>query len=216
MGTFKQWALAAGFAVLVSMCVSIGLYAYAFQTGMAGAPDFHKRFDLIPVPATMHVLGGGTVLLLGSFQFIGAIRRRYPTLHRNMGRLYLIGILIGGLGGLVLAPQSSGGLTAHFGFGVLAVAWLFSGAQAFIAIRDGRVAEHRAWMLRNFSMTFGAVTLRLYLGLFSAFDVPFESAYPVVAWLAWVPNLILVEWYLALRRDPRASRAHATTALNAA
>jgi hypothetical protein len=55
-------------------------------------------------------------------------------------------------------------------------------------------------MMRCFAITFAAVTLRLYLGLFAVIAVPFDAAYPVVAWLSWVPNLILVEWYLALKR----------------
>lgn len=51
-------------------------------------------------------------------------------------------------------------------------------------------------MMRNFTMAFGAVTLRIYLGIFSASGVPFQESYPVVAWLSWVPNLLIVEWVL--------------------
>ena len=86
------------------------------------------------------------------------------------------------------------------GFGMLAVVYLFSGAVAFKAIRQGDVATHKEWMMRNFSLAFGAVTLRIYLGFFAVAGVPFHESYPVVAWIAWVPNLILVEWYLALTR----------------
>ena len=49
-------------------------------------------------------------------------------------------------------------------------------------------------MVRNFSLTFAAVTLRVYLGLFFVAGVPFELFYPFVAWLAWVPNLLIAEW----------------------
>jgi hypothetical protein len=48
-------------------------------------------------------------------------------------------------------------------------------------------------------MTFGAVMLRVYLGLFAVAGVDFVDSYPTVAWIAWVPNLILVEWYLAFK-----------------
>mgnify|MGYP001206114726 CR=1 FL=1 len=58
------------------------------------------------------------------------------------------------------------------------------------------IDAHKVWMIRNFSLTFGAVTLRLYMGLFSAFYVDPSEAFQAVAWLAWVPNLIVVEWYL--------------------
>ena len=55
-------------------------------------------------------------------------------------------------------------------------------------------------MMRNYALTFAAVTLRMELGLIGALGYEFEVAYPVVAWLAWVPNLVLVEWWLLARR----------------
>ena len=57
--------------------------------------------------------------------------------------------------------------------------------------------------MRNFAMAFGAVTLRIYLGLFALAGIPFEESYPAVSWLAWVPNLLMVEWYLALKKESR-------------
>ena len=147
----------------------------------------------------MHVIGGGIVLLAGGFQFWQGLRLRLPRVHRWTGRVYLSFVLIGGIGGLILAPNSDGGLVANFGFGTLAVLWLFSGYQAYVSIRRGDIAAHRAWMMRNYAMAFGAVTLRIYLGMFQIWDVPFDEAYPVTAWISWVPNLIMIEWYLALR-----------------
>jgi hypothetical protein len=49
-------------------------------------------------------------------------------------------------------------------------------------------------MVRNFALTFAAVTLRLYLPLGFASGLRFEDFYPAVAWLCWVPNLLFVEW----------------------
>ena len=187
-----------GLVLMTLGSLAIGLYAVGFQLRFSGSPDFHLRFDSMPVASSMHVIGGAVVLLVGAFQFWPPLRRRYPQLHRFLGRLYLSFVLIGGIGGLVLAPFSDGGLVAHWGFGVLAVLWLFSGWQAYAAIRRGDVATHREWMMRNFAMAFGAVMLRIYLGLFAVAGIPFAESYPTVAWLAWVPNLILVEWYLAL------------------
>jgi hypothetical protein len=45
----------------------------------------------------------------------------------------------------------------------LALAWLYTGAKAFSAARQRDFVAHRRWMIRNFSLTFAAVTLRLYL-----------------------------------------------------
>jgi hypothetical protein len=48
-------------------------------------------------------------------------------------------------------------------------------------------------MVRNFALTFAAVTLRLYLPASMAAGIAFELAYPVIAWLCWVPNVVLAE-----------------------
>ncbi|MFT5012978.1 MAG: putative membrane protein [Patiriisocius sp.] len=188
---------------MILLSVAIGLYAIAFQARLVGNPVFHMHFDEMPIFTGMHVIGGAVVLLLGGFQFVESLRRSYPRLHRWMGRSYLSFVLIGGIGGLVMAPFSDGGLVGHFGFGLLAVLFLFSGAQAYIAIRRGDVATHKVWMMRNYAMAFGAVTLRIYLGVFGAVGVPFIESYPVVAWIAWVPNLIFVEWFLLTRAANR-------------
>jgi uncharacterized membrane protein (DUF2068 family) len=103
-----------------------------------------------------------------------------------------VGVLVGGLSGLYLAAGAFGGPAARLGFATLALAWLFTGWKAYSAIRAGDVASHRAWMLRNFALTFAAVTLRIYLPVSMLAGIPFEVAYPAIAWLCWVPNLMAV------------------------
>jgi len=56
-------------------------------------------------------------------------------------------------------------------------------------------------MVRNFALTFAAVTLRLWLPASIASGVPFELAYPAVAWLCWVPNLLAAELLLRQTRS---------------
>jgi uncharacterized membrane protein len=153
-----------------------------------------------------HVGGASVALLAGPFQFLPRLRARRRRVHRIVGRLYLAGIVIGGLSGLALSTIAYGGPVARFGFGTLGVLWLLSGAKAFTEIRAGRVAEHRAWMVRNFALTFAAVTLRLWLPLLTeGFGVDFDVAYPLVAWLCWVPNLAVAEMLVARRRRPLSS-----------
>jgi hypothetical protein len=93
-----------------------------------------------------------------------------------------------------MAQFPFGGLASRVGFTLLALAWLYTGWMAYSAIRRRDIKSHRRWMVRNFSLTFAAVTLRVYLGLALAAGVRFEDFYPVLAWLCWVPNLLLAEW----------------------
>ena len=41
-----------------------------------------------------HVAGGIIALLIGPFQFFPAIRKKYARLHRAIGKVYLISVLI--------------------------------------------------------------------------------------------------------------------------
>ncbi len=146
-----------------------------------------------------HVFASVAALALGPWQFSERIRRAVPQLHRWMGRVYLaVGVGIGGLSGLYMATHAYGGLFAKLGFGSLAVAWMFTGLRAFQCIRRGDVSEHRKWMIRNFSLTLAAVTLRLYLPASMIAGVPFGVSYPIIAWAAWLPNLLVAELALNL------------------
>lgn len=53
-------------------------------------------------------------------------------------------------------------------------------------------------MIRSYALTLAAVTLRLQLPASAMLDIPFETAYPAIAFLCWVPNLILAEIWIAL------------------
>ncbi len=66
-----------------------------------------------------HIAGMVIAALLGPFQFLRSYRDRHPRIHRVTGRTYLLGTLVGGLGGLYLAPISASGVVAHIGFALL-------------------------------------------------------------------------------------------------
>ena len=135
---------------------------------------------------------------------MGGLRKRWPGMHRWLGRLYLgIGVGCGGLAGLFMSTQAYGGLVSHLGFGALALFWLGTGFRALSTIRAGKVAEHRRWMIRNFSLTLAAVTLRIYLPASMLADMEFELAYPAISWLCWVPNLLIAEWLFVRAGKPR-------------
>lgn len=166
--------------------------------------NFSRQFSDHIVMFLAHVLGGTVALFLGPLQFWGKFRNRRLNLHRWLGRVYLIGILVGGIGGMFMAFVSYGGLSTHIGFAMLAGLWLTSGFFAYRTIRRGEVVPHREWMIRNYALTFAAVTLRIWIPTFTALGFSFLETYTTVAWLAWVPNLILAELYLNLRkRQPR-------------
>jgi uncharacterized membrane protein len=151
-------------------------------------------FDAQRAAVYTHVFAAMFALALGPFQFSQRLRARHLTLHRWMGRLYLgVGVLAGGIAGLYMAFHAFGGAVARAGFACLALAWLYTGARAYLAIRSRDVAAHRRWMVRNFALAFAAVTLRIWVPASFATGLEFAAAYAVIAWLCWVPNLVVAE-----------------------
>jgi hypothetical protein len=66
---------------------------------------------------------------------------------------------------------------------------------AYACVRSANFGLHREWMIRSYALCLAAVTLRLYLPLAALGGIPFEEAYPAIAWLCWVPNLVAAEWF---------------------
>jgi hypothetical protein len=55
-------------------------------------------------------------------------------------------------------------------------------------------------MTRSFALIFAAVTHRIELPLsIIAYDGAFAPAYAIIAWLSWVPNALLAEWWVRRR-----------------
>jgi uncharacterized membrane protein len=150
-----------------------------------------------------HIVGAMLATILGPFQFLPSIRKgNFLKVHRWLGRIYLMGVLIGGLGGLYMAFLAYGGLPAKLGFATLAILWLFSAFMAYRHIRNKEIQQHKEWMIRNYALTFAAVTLRLWQGVFQATGLEFLTGYIIVAWLSWIPNLLMAEWMVRRRIRP--------------
>ncbi len=151
-----------------------------------------------------HIVGGGVALLIGWLQFNGNLRRKRPSIHRLVGKIYVFSVLVpGGLGGLYVGFFANEGIVSQVGFVGLALAWLFSTYKALSAIRQRQIEQHKRWMIRSYALTFAAVTLRIWLPLLTfGVGVSFAIAYPIIAWVCWVPNLLLAEFLISKKIVP--------------
>lgn len=140
-----------------------------------------------------HVLFGPIALLTGAFQFAPKFRAKNLSLHRFLGKIYVLACILGGIAGFYIAFFSYS-LIATLGFISLALFWLYTTTQAYLTIRKKEVIQHRIWMHRSFALTLSAVTLRVYLGIMAGFtDWSIETIFSILGWICWVPNLIVVE-----------------------
>lgn len=197
-----------GYAAMAFLCVGVSLYAaLAYALLPLGAylhPEMRANFLAHPWGIYIHVFAAMAALIVGPLQFSSRLRAGRPKLHRMLGRFYLgVGVGVGGASGLYMAQLAFGGVATRLAFTLLAIAWLYTGWRAYAAIRVRDVPTHREWMVRNFALTLAAVTLRIELPLLVISGLAFETAYVVVAWLCWAPNLVAAELWLARARRER-------------
>ncbi len=196
-GNFAVWFL------IMLLSVGVGGYAlYHAATGFEHLPLTNPMFD--PWGLRVHVAASGVAMLLGAFQFFRPLRRKAPALHRWMGRIYILACIVGGLAGGAIALSSTAGPIAGWGFFLLAVLWVPFTMMAWVSAMRRDFDAHERWMIRSFALTFAAVTLRIYLPVASVMSHGFPlEAYRIIAWAAWVPNLIVAELFIATLRKPR-------------
>ena len=150
-----------------------------------------------------HVLVAGAILTIGFFQLNTRFSLKKKSVHRFFGRCYAYGILFfAAPGGLVMSFFIHRGPWVLSSFILQSALWFLFTLLAVIHARKGNIEEHRKWMWRSYALTFAAVTLRLYVFMFtSSFDMSAPEAYGIIAWMSWVGNLVGVwAWGLGVRR----------------
>lgn len=175
------------------------------------APNYAGRSTPIQIAFYVHIVLGGTALLLSPIQLSTRLRARARGLHRMTGRITLSAIIVAGTAGAVLSPVNKAGPVGVAGFGLLALLWVSFAVAAWRAARRRDVRAHRRWAVRAFALTYAAVTLRLWLAVLIAAQaglagtddgVAFDRAYYAVPFLCWVPNLLVAQWLLSRRPAP--------------
>jgi uncharacterized membrane protein len=211
-----EWA----FVLLTALAIvaySAVPYFTASLADLAGqdvglAPTYAAAHPFVQGALYVHIVGGAVALTTGPLQFWRGLRTRAPRVHRWIGRVYLVAVAVGAVGGLIIAPSSPAGYVGLFGFGALAALWLVTGWRAYRAIRRRDVPSHQAWMIRNYALTYAGVMLRIWLPLLLMaplvfgqpweFDSAFANAYAAVPFLCWLPNLAFAEWLIRRRGLP--------------
>jgi len=170
----------------------------------AFSPYFHDKYVSHLWLVRGHGVAASLTLLLGPWLLSGWVRRCWPNLHRSLGKLYFAALIPAVAAGLVLSLMAFGGLWPRTALSLLSLGWGWTAWQAWSAVRRGRILDHQAWMLRHYALTLAAVSLRIQSALYCGLGADFPSIYGTLAWLSWVPNLLLAEVLIRRRRRSQA------------
>jgi uncharacterized membrane protein len=198
------WLLPAGlitFGLIPILANALRRVALAAGAGAAGTSSGDGGGMSLPV--ILHVVGATVFVVLGALQFSAGFRRRRPTWHRIAGRIAILAAVLAAGSGFWLAFATLSDYSPLlFLFRLLAAAGLaLCVILGFRAIRQRRLAQHRAWMIRAFAIGLGAATQVFTLGFGEGIFGRSELSVALLNGAGWAINLIVAE--RVIRRTPR-------------
>ena len=191
--------------VFVVLAVAVGLYPLTYffvdrKFGLLASKSDELLADTFwNIGFYGHILLGGLALFIGWAQFSKKLRKVNLKMHRNVGKVYIISVLISGICGIYIAFNATGGIIASLGFISLGVIWLFTTFRAYNAVRNKDLTLHKGFMIYSYAACFAAVTLRIWLPILNIVFDDFVVAYRIVAWLCWIPNMVFAYFWIRKR-----------------
>jgi predicted membrane protein DUF2306 len=184
------------------VAMSVGLFQFVGSLRRA-YPGVHRGMGYLYLGAVF--LAGCTGLLLSSDTPVFAADGLNELSTIDLSKMGLSPSFLGYSASSRFSPSQF--FLVRVGFGTLALVWLLTAALAFARARQRRFDEHRAWMIRSYSLTFAAATVRL-VGL----PILVLTRDPVVAitstFWSWILNLVIAE--IIIRSRPVVARNRLT------
>jgi uncharacterized membrane protein len=178
--------------------ITMAYIPYNTDVGFLRIKQQYIGIDHWRIAFFIHVYASMWVLFAGFTQFSNRLQKNQPKLHRTLGYIYVVDVLlITGPAGLVMGFYANGGLWSRIAFVLLAVLWIYFTAMALVKAKQKNFKAHRNYMIRSYALTLSAITLRAWkYGITNTMTLPPMDVYRVVAWLGWVGNLIFAEWLI--------------------
>lgn len=197
---FIKTALIIGFGYFFYLMLKITLEYVPLKTDvsflMIKQTEVEERPEYLYFFYT-HVYTSIFVLLAG---FLAILREDFwiKNFHRNAGKIYIFLILIfAAPSGIYMGIFANGGIFAKSSFIILGCLWWFTTFKGYHFARQKKFKEHKQWMWRSFALSVSALTLRIWKVIIVYLFHPNPmDVYEIIAWLGWVPNIILIEYLI--------------------
>ena len=145
----------------------------------------------------IHIITATVALMIGPLQFLQNKKKsRHLAVHRLLGKVYIISIMISGFAGIYLSWYAFGGLLSKIGFLALSISWLVTTYLAYAYIRKKKIKLHKEWMYRSYSITFVAVTFRIWSAVIGYSFDNFTLGYVGGIWLGLIGNILATEIWI--------------------
>ncbi|MBL4821786.1 MAG: DUF2306 domain-containing protein [Gammaproteobacteria bacterium] len=200
----SEWIILIGLLVLSFVPVVGGISRLAeleLGTVLEFMPE-NPRVQSVPIPVEFHLIGSIPYCILGAFQFLLSIRRKYPRWHRIAGRILVCAGMVSALSGLWMThyysfPDSLQGNLLYFVRIIVGVSMTMCIYWGVSSIIKKRIAQHQAWMIRAYALGQGAGTQVLVaIPWMVTVGEPSGFTRDILMTAAWVINIAVAEWII--------------------
>lgn len=179
---------------IVSLLILVKGFSYFIPNFNAGfLSDKQDIFSFYQYGLYAHVIFSPLSILLGYLQFLD-IKNRF---HQQIGKAYVFSILIfAAPSGLFMAFYALGGIWGKVNFILLSLLWFVYTLLAFYSIKNGKVKQHKQWIIGSFILTNSAVLLRIFAFINTKLHITEgANSYVIVSMLSWLPTILFYEIY---------------------
>lgn len=149
-----------------------------------------------------HVATSMFVLLAGFTQFFEYFYKY--KFHKNMGRMYvLVTLFLSAPTGFYMGIYANGGIWSQVSFILLSVLWWGTTFMGYRKAVEKKFDQHQAWITISYALALSALTLRAWkFGItnWTDFNMKPMDLYRLVAWIGWVPNLLVALTIIFIKR----------------
>ena len=152
-----------------------------------------------------HAIFASLAFVMGAFQFSNRLRARYLKVHRIIGYVYVVSVMLGAplaipLAARVDTPSLVAASVAQ------SAGWMLCTVIALYCVRTGNIREHRKWMIRGYPFAMVFTVARVIVPIppilrsgMTGIEIVVWSSIFVAAFL---PSVIL-EWQAIHQRPGR-------------
>tara|TARA_R110002073_G_scaffold14554_1_gene59321 strand:- start:101920 stop:102534 length:615 start_codon:yes stop_codon:yes gene_type:complete len=193
--------------IAIVIFVSLGVVASINQ--MPPDPNsYNPGFVKHPIMTWLHAIPGLLFMVLGPFQFIPSIRRKYPLYHKISGRIILVSCLLLGISALMIVftfpytriNENLSDLSEQIPNTFFALLFLIFAFLGYYYIRKKNITKHRKYMIRVFAIGLGISLFRIIIIVTAIMGMNPLLYFGVFFWLGFSITWACAEVYIKVRR----------------
>tara|TARA_B100000029_G_scaffold368826_2_gene362584 strand:- start:114 stop:908 length:795 start_codon:yes stop_codon:yes gene_type:complete len=160
---------------------------------------FKEWFILNNILFLLHIAAAIPAVICGPYLIDTKTRKKYPQVHKKLGKLYCFGCMFSALIAIPLSINNHPGTLAPYGFTCMAITWFTTTYFSYMSAINQDFIAHRRWILRSYAMTYAFVHVNFTYNLLPFYQhLSVDIQKVMQSMISWQANLLFIEVFLLL------------------